>query len=161
MNYRRGIDTYRQTDMQTMGKEKIIVLLYEKMLEHFDAAAAASSLDRMEMSRRLGLAQRIVTELQGALDHSIGGDIAANLDALYNYLFREILAMQLDRDPDHASQCRRVIEPLLSAWSSIPPGTGDRELRNGHGAGTETANSMPETPAAPLIPGERLISISA
>ena len=48
MNYRRGIDTYRQTDMQTMGKEKIIVLLYEKMLEHFDAAAAASSLDRME-----------------------------------------------------------------------------------------------------------------
>ena len=70
MDYSRSIRTYQETDLQTMGKEKLIVLLYQKMLEHFSVAASVASEDRVEMSRRLGLAQRIVTELRGALDHS-------------------------------------------------------------------------------------------
>jgi flagellar protein FliS len=162
MNDYRGIQAYRRTDLQTIAKEKLIVLLYEKMLEHFDAAAAALPDDRPEMTRRLNLAQRIVTELQNALDFSVGGEIAENLASLYDFVFREILAMQVDRDPAHARNACEVLEPLLAAWSAIPPGTGDRALRPE--AGTQPAPDGPtqSTPPAPEEPAvSQSISFSA
>lgn len=162
MNDYRGIQAYRRTDLQTIAKEKLIVLLYEKMLEHLDAAGAAVPDDRPEMTRRLNLAQRIVTELQNALDFSVGGEIAENLASLYDFVFREILAMQVDSDPDHARNAREVLEPLLAAWSSIPPGTGDRALRPEAGTQPATNAQSPGSPAAPQEPAAtQSISFSA
>ncbi|MEZ4388783.1 MAG: flagellar export chaperone FliS [Candidatus Krumholzibacteriia bacterium] len=164
MTYDRNILAYRETDLQTMGKEKLIVLLYRKMIEHLDKAAACAAADRVEMSRRLSLTQRIVAELRGALDHAIGGEIAANLDTLYDYVFSEILEMQVDRDPLHAANCRRVLEPLLTAWSQIPSGTGNRELSSSLPAGTDPApasgNAAGSDPRPPRNP-EQSFSFSA
>jgi flagellar protein FliS len=161
MNSYRNVQAYRETDLQTMGKEKLIVLLYQKMLEHFTAAADAAGADRPEMSRRLGLAQRIVTELRGALDHAVGGEIAGNLASLYDYVFHEILQMQLDQDPVHATNCRRVLEPLLQAWSNVPPGAADRELRGRNQPGTEPATTEATRPAADGPAPEPMVSLSA
>jgi flagellar protein FliS len=161
MNDYRNVRAYRETDLQTMGKEKLIVLLYQKMLEHFDAAAAVAGRDRPEMSRRLGLAQRIVTELRGALDHAVGGEIAANLASLYDYVFHEILQMQLDQDPGHARNCRQVLEPLLNAWSNIPAGSGERELRGRHQPGIEPATQTESSPTPEAHDRPQLVSISA
>ncbi len=120
-----GVRAYRETDISSLGEEKLLVLLYEKMLEHFQAAeAAADAKQRAEMVRRLNLAQRIVVELRNALDHAIGGDIARNLNSLYDFAFQEILAMLVDQDPRHAVDCRRVLEPLLAAWRADPAGDG-------------------------------------
>jgi len=161
MDYSRSIRAYRETDLQTMGKEKLIVLLYQKMIDHFSVAAEKAESDRPEMSRRLGLAQRIVTELQTSLDHAVGGEIADNLASIYDYVFHEILQMQVDQDPAHAANCRQVLEPLLQAWSAIPPGAGDRELRGRQTPGTEPAEADQGNPGSDAVPGERLVSISA
>ena len=149
----RSIRAYRETDLQTMGKEKLIVLLYRKTIEHLDRAAEVAATDRLEMSRRLSLAQRIVTEMRGALDHAIGGEIAANLDSLYGFVFNEILGMQVDRDPVHADNCRRVLQPLLNAWSEIPAGTGNRELTVEATTGTDPAPRPGPGPANSPIGG--------
>ena len=122
---------------------------------------AAATSDRPEMARRLGLAQRIVTELRGALDHALGGEIAGNLAAIYDYVFHEILSMQVDQDSVHAANCRQVLLPLLEAWNAIPPGTADRELRGRDLPGTEPADTRPGSPVAEEAPGERLVSLSA
>jgi flagellar secretion chaperone FliS len=122
-----GIRAYRETDIASISKEKMIVLLYEKMLEHFEAAGvAAEARNRREMTTRLNSAQRIVVELRNALDHQVGGDIARNLCALYDFVFLEILSMLVDQDPLHATNSRRILEPLLASWRQIPPGTADR-----------------------------------
>jgi len=161
MNDYRGIQAYRRTDLQTIGKEKLIVMLYEKMIEHLDAAAARAAEDRPEMTRRLNLAQRIVTELQNALDHSVGGEIADNLAAIYDFVFREILQMQVDRDPAHAVNCHEVLEPLLDAWSAIPPGTGDRALQPGSGTQPASAPAGQPAPGAQEPVATQSISFSA
>jgi flagellar protein FliS len=168
----QGIRAYRETAVTSMGEEKMVVLLYEKMLEHFHAAGdAAHAKQRPELTRRLGLAQRIVVELRNALDHDVGGDIAANLGSLYDFVFREILAMMLDHDSRHSMNCRRVLEPLLEAWRQIPPGTADRMRRSqAIPAGADpatTAGSRGSFQAAPAPAGDqpadasRLVSVSA
>ncbi len=168
----QGIRAYRETDITSMGEEKMVVLLYEKMLEHFHAAEdAARAKQRPEMTRRLNLAQRIVVELRNALDHTIGGDISRNLNSLYDFVFQEILSMILDQDPHHAIGCRRVLEPLLVAWRQIPPGTADRLRRPqtaaiGAEAATSTAGRGPYQTATAadgdrLADASRLVSVSA
>jgi flagellar secretion chaperone FliS len=124
---KQGIRAYRETDISSISKEKMIVLLYEKMLEHFEAAGvAAEARNRREMTTRLNSAQRIVVELRNALNHEVGGEIARNLRDLYDFVFLEVLAMLVDQDPCHATNSRRVLEPLLESWRQIPPGTADR-----------------------------------
>ena len=165
MQSRQGIQAYRQTDLSTMSQERLIVLLYQKVLEHLSVAAERAQSDRVEMSRRLGLAQRIVAELRGALDHEIGGEVAENLASLYGFVFSEILSMQVDQDPRHVASCRQVLTPLLEAWRQIPPGTAERTRQNRQYGGTEPAtsgsgrNAAPEGQAAPGT--ERLVSTSA
>ena len=167
-----GIRAYRETDITSMGEEKMVVLLYEKMLEHFSAAEdAAVARRRAEMTQRLSQAQRIVIELRNALDHAVGGDIARNLTALYDFVFQEILAMILDQEPQHAQSCRRVLEPLLVAWRQIPPGTAERMRRpQATPAGPEPASpygSPSRAPDPPTLedggPPERarLVSVTA
>lgn len=159
MQIHRGVQAYRQTDLQTMGKEKLIVLLYLKLLEHLEAAAGHAAADRAAMSGRLGRAQRIVAELRGALDHAVGGEIADNLAALYDFVFKEILAMQVDEQPVHADNCRRVLGPLLEAWQAIAPGSGEREQRTRTSDGTEAANG-PLSAGGPVESAVRLVSFS-
>jgi len=131
MYNRKSIDAYRQTDAHTMTREKLIVLLYEKMVSDLlSAQTAAKEGSRLRMTKKLSHSQMIISDLRGALDHDIGGDITRNLETLYDYLFREHLQMLVDLDPSHADNCLQVIEPLLASWRKVPVGTGDKAARD-------------------------------
>ncbi len=82
------------------------------------------------MTKRINHSQRIISELRNSLDHSIGGDISRNLEALYDFMFHEHLEMLVDQNPGRAENCIRVITPLLDAWRSIPMGTGEQAARD-------------------------------
>ena len=160
MHDQHGIRRYREADIGSMGKEKMIALLYEKMIGCYrQAERAIAAGDRVLMADRIGHIQRIITELNGALDDAVGGDIARNLAALYDYIFLENLQVLTDSDPGHLQNCQRVLCPLLEAWRQIPPGTGTRAARE-HAAnapGPNPANSDPDRPNdrdAPTEAGE-------
>ncbi len=123
----------------------------------------AAATDRLEMSRRLGLAQRIVTELRGALDHAVGGEIAANLASLYDYVFHEILQMQLNQEPDHAENCQRV---LAAPAGRLEPDPGrHRRPRTRTTEASLARNLQPDSngpcPPPRVTGGQHLVSISA
>lgn len=119
-----GVQRYLEADINSITMEKMIVLLYERMIRDLkDAQTAVTAGDRPGMIHHVNHAQLIITELNNALDHTAGGDLAANLEALYEFLFRENLQFLVDQDPVHAENCIRILGPLLEAWSVIPSGT--------------------------------------
>ncbi len=125
-----GVQRYRETDISSMSREKMIVLLYERVITDLQRARLAiEEDDQVEMTKQINHSQRIISELRGALDHSIGGEISRNLDSLYTFLFHEHLELLLDRDPVHLDNCINVLNPLLDAWRQIPSGTGDKAAR--------------------------------
>jgi len=149
---------YRQADLGSMSPEKMIVALYERIFR--DLNDACSALDDGELAAYNTLvchAQSIVTELRASLDHSIGGDIPGNLDALYDFVFHKLLLALADRDKAHLNACRTVLEPLLEAWRQVPAGAGEKEARRrvgnstGTGVNPATADESADTvdPAAP------------
>ncbi len=137
-----GIRRYQETNLGTMGKEKMIVMLYETLVLNMDSAKRAlAEADQLTMVKHINQAQRIITELRGALDHAVGGEIARNLEALYDYLFHENLAVLVDKDPSHLENNRTVLIPLLDAWRRIPPGTAENSVREQTANGTAVQSS--------------------
>lgn len=126
----QGVQAYRHSDINSMTREKMIVLLYEKIVSDLhEVLTAIERGDRIAMTRRTNHSQRIISELRNALDHGIGGDISRNLEALYDFMFHQHLELLVDQDPEHAHNCLRVLQPLLDAWRQVPIGTGERAAR--------------------------------
>ena len=162
-----GVQRYRETDINSMSKEKMIVLLYEKMQSDLLLAQRAlRNEDRVEMTKKINHSQRIVSELRGALDHSIGGEVSQNLDNLYDFMFHQHLEVLVDLNEVHIVNCLRVIEPLVEAWRQIPPGTAENAARENANTATGPNPALEKvisSDPAPEQSGERtsILSVSA
>lgn len=130
---------YREADLGSMSPEKMVVALYERVLRDLeDARTALRDGDRPAANTTITHAQTIITELRNALDHEIGGEIAANLESLYGFVFQELLQTLADTDPVHLDNCTRVLTPLLDSWRQVPAGAGEEEMRRQEGGEAET-----------------------
>ena len=135
MEGQMGVQKYLEADIQSISREKLLVLLYEKMVSDLlEARRALLAGDRIRMADRITHSQQIIAELRSALDHSLGGEVSLNLEAIYDFLFLEHLSILVDREPTNIDNCLAVLKPLLTAWRQIPEGTADEagRPRTGH-----------------------------
>ncbi|MFO7608838.1 MAG: flagellar export chaperone FliS [Candidatus Krumholzibacteriia bacterium] len=130
MYYGNGTQRYRETDIGTMSPEKIIVMLYERAIRDLEQAGEALGRgERGEVNRLVLHSQTIIAELRAALDHRAGGEVAANLESLYEWLFREHLALLAAPEARRLDDCVKVLTPLLEAWRAIPAGSAENARR--------------------------------
>lgn len=130
MEGQRGVQKYLEADIQSISREKLLVLLYEKMVSDLlEARRAVEDGDTIRMADRITHSQQIIAELRSALDHSQGDEISQNLEALYDFLFTEHLGVLVDRNTVRIDNCLVVLKPLLTAWRQIPEGTADEAGR--------------------------------
>lgn len=94
----------------------------------FDGARSALAIarhgierhDLAEKGRAITRAMTIVGEgLRGSLDLARGGEVAANLDALYAYMEAELIAANLHNDARRIEAIDGLLASLQSAWSEI------------------------------------------
>jgi flagellar protein FliS len=89
----------------------------------FDACTGAikcairlqESGDHLAATPRLLKAQDIVLELRTTLNHE-AGELATSLDALYTYVWTQLVQAGIKRDTAAARTALEVIEPLQQAW---------------------------------------------
>ena len=62
----------------------------------------------------------IIGELNAALDFSAGGQVAANLSALYDYMVRRLLQASLENKVELLDEVARLLQDIRGAWVSIP-----------------------------------------
>ncbi len=149
----RGLQQYKETDITSMSREKLLVLLYERLINDLQDSITESELgNRLAMTQKLNHANRIISELRIALDHEIGGDIARNLDSIYEYTFSEVLEQLVDLNPIHARNAIKVLDPLLSSWRKIPIGTAEKAERE-RNQGMNPAQESEKETTAPVLSG--------
>lgn len=101
----------------TTTNERLVVLLFERMLRDLDEGAAA--IGRKDIGgahEAIVHAQDIVSELQLAVDpNSFEG--AEGLVQLYVWLGAQLLKANLQKDPLALAEARQVAAQLHQAWS--------------------------------------------
>ena len=58
----------------------------------------------------------IITEFSNSLDHAIGGEIAEGLDALYNFMIKELTLANLHKDIEKLRVVDKLLVDLRSTW---------------------------------------------
>ena len=70
----------------------------------------------------LGKAINIISNgLQSGLNHEVGGELATNLDSLYDYMTRRLLQANIHNDIDAINEVMELLNNIADAWKEIGP----------------------------------------
>lgn len=108
---------YQQNQVTTSTPEQILIMLYDGAIRFTgQAMEAIANQDRVRKAESISRAMAIVCTLSDTLDHEIGGEIADNLDALYNFMIRELTNANLNNDPAHLQTVENLLVDLRQTW---------------------------------------------
>lgn len=108
---------YLDMDLLTAGAEVVLARLFAKALA--SARSAAASSDPSGRMRELRRSLDIVAELRAALDLGVGGDLARDLDRLYEFASDRLMRAATGTGSDSIEEALRVLEPLAEAFSEL------------------------------------------
>jgi flagellar protein FliS len=100
---------------------QLISMLMDGALDRL--VSARGSIERGDLVAKAGLLHRvgtIIDELRCSLDPKVGGEIAANLDRLYDYMMRRVLTANLKNDVAAIDEVVRLLREVRDAWIAIP-----------------------------------------
>lgn len=111
------MNQYQQNQVLTASKEQILIMLYDGAIRFCRQAIAASKEGNVpEKLGRIAKVFAIVTEFSNSLNHEIGGDIAADLDGLYQFMMRELNSARKDTTGVHLENVEKLLVDLRLTW---------------------------------------------
>lgn len=128
MNYSphsKGASQYKkvgaQTGVESASPHRLIQMLLEGALEKINLAKGYMQRGETPLKgTHISWAISIIDGLRMSLDKESGGEIADNLDALYDYMGRRLVEANLHNDPEILNEVSGLLLEIKSAWDSIP-----------------------------------------
>ena len=115
MNY--GQNQYRKTQVATVDRGRLIVLLYEGAISFLTKAKACQREgDIPGAATLINRAQDIIDELNASLNMEQGGDIALNLRRLYLFMGDQLVRAKIKGDTSPLEEVVRMLSSLNEAW---------------------------------------------
>jgi flagellar secretion chaperone FliS len=109
-----------QAAAQSISPYRAVQNLLHKAIEQVGLARVALQSGNVEeRGLAVGTAVTILGILQASLDKEQGGEIAENLDALYDYMTRRLAGVALDEDVESLAEVQQLLESIKTAWDGI------------------------------------------
>ena len=95
----------------------MLLLLYEAAIKYVKKATAAiQKKDIAAKGAAIIKAHDIINELMNSLDHNIGGNIARDLERLYNFMTEQLIQANLENSADKLTAVQKLLETLHEGW---------------------------------------------
>jgi flagellar protein FliS len=125
-NPRSALNQYNQVGARSAEMEtsphRLVQMLLEGALDKI--AIAKGHIERGnvgEKGRYVSWAISIVGGLRVSLDKSAGGEIAENLDRLYDYMEQRLLQANIESSVAKLDEVARLLLEIKSGWDRIAP----------------------------------------
>lgn len=120
----KGLQAYQRVNTQTSitdaDPHKLIQLLYNGALERINMAKARMQAKDYEGKGKLiGKAIEIIGGLRSFLDFEKGGDLAARLEGLYDYMERALLEASARNDMAKLDEVANLLRSVKEGWDGI------------------------------------------
>ncbi|QLI80126.1 flagellar export chaperone FliS [Chitinibacter fontanus] len=121
-------------DVNTASPHRLIVLLYDGAIKAVTIAKLhMQNMNIGEKGAAISKAISIIEEgLRLSLDRESGGELAQNLDALYEYIAYLLLEANIQNDIEKLDTALSLLKDLKESWDSIA-----LEVQQNHQAGQE------------------------
>jgi len=129
MNYSPNKDSmlnqYKQVGAQSgvasASPHRLIQMLMEGALEKINLAKGYMQRGETALKgSHISWAISIIDGLRMSLDKEAGGEIAQNLDDLYDYMGRRLAEANLDNNEAMLNEVAGLIMEIKSAWDAVP-----------------------------------------
>ncbi|RRJ96247.1 flagellar export chaperone FliS [Opitutaceae bacterium TAV4] len=116
---------YQRQSILTASPGQLVVMLYDGALRFMALARENFKLPATDHHRiehihnALLRAQAILRELQATLNHDAGGEVAANLDRLYDYHIRRLDEANRRKDEAPIIEVEHLVGQLRDAWAEM------------------------------------------
>ncbi len=120
----KGLQAYQRVNTQTSitdaDPHKLIQLLYNGALERINMAKARMQAKDYEGKGKLiGKAIEIIGGLRSFLDFEKGGELAARLEGLYDYMERTLLEASARNDMAKLDEVAGLLRSVKEGWDGI------------------------------------------
>ena len=123
---KNGLARYTQiagsAEVAYASPHRLVQMLMEAALDKIAIATGQASRREFEAKgRSVNWAISIINGLRGSLNLEEGGDIARNLDDLYDYMLRRLLDANAASDPAILQEVAGLLGEVKAGWDAIPP----------------------------------------
>ncbi|MFI8691836.1 flagellar export chaperone FliS [Stutzerimonas kunmingensis] len=126
MNAMAAMRQYQQVGVKAQVTEadphRLIQMLMQGGLDRI--AQAKGAMEREAYAEKgvlIGKAISIIGGLRDALDQDVGGELAANLDRLYEYMTMRLFEASRHNDVDKLNEVGKLLGEIKLAWDQIAP----------------------------------------
>jgi flagellar protein FliS len=141
-----AIRTYAQVDVHGNAAYASPHRLIQMLLENISNKVAAAKncmlpgggVDNvMQKCEHIGRALALVEGLRLSLDKQNGGDIARNLEDLYDYMERRLVLANAKNDPAILDEVASLLNEIKSGWNAIADQAVNSSAAAGHPSVTD------------------------
>jgi flagellar secretion chaperone FliS len=114
-----GYQAYKKTQIQTADQGNLILLCYDGAISFIKQAIKAHNEKNVTaMCELLTKSQNVLWELINGLNFETG-EIAYQLDSLYNYMIRRLIDAQYHNTADPLNEVISYLQELRETWQTI------------------------------------------
>lgn len=145
---RHGVSAYAQVGVETgvlaASPHKLITMLYEAAIKAIDQASVHMVAGDIEKKGEAiaKAVQIILVGLRASLNREAGGELAQNLDSLYDYMARRLFEANIKDNQEMLAEVRGLMLDIKGAWDEIGD-TAERQV---------IVPEQPQATSDPLVP---------
>lgn len=111
---------YKSVQVTTSDRGRLLLMMYDGAIKFLkQAKQGLEERDIARFCRFLSKGQAIIAELMNTLDFEKGGQIAKDLDRLYDFMLFYLTEANLYRDPERIQKVIGLIDTIYSAYKEI------------------------------------------
>ncbi len=144
---------YRQSQISSTAPEKTVLMLYDGAIRFLNSAI--KELDEnnniIEKANLIEKTVKIIEYLQSCLDSDKGGEIAENLNKLYDYMSITLTRANLKNDTEKMKEVVGLLNTIRDGWNGIcKQNNGNVSSQQPAAYGSQESTSEMDNAAEPL-----------
>jgi len=131
-----AMNQYKQVGVQAAAgnadPHTLIKMLIDGVIQRLNTAKMHMQQNNVPLKgENISKAISIIDGLRTSLDIEKGGEIAKNLESLYDYMQRQLLNANIENRAENIDEVLSLMNEIRSGWASIPQDVRDSKPHEG------------------------------